>query len=81
MVQLTLPKNSQVVTGKTWNKPTAKGNWKEFKIYRWNPDDGRNPRVDSYWIDRGSCGPMVLDALLKIKDEIDFDPYLPPFLP
>jgi succinate dehydrogenase / fumarate reductase, iron-sulfur subunit len=41
MVQLTLPKNSKVETGKVWNQPKggAKGDFKEFKIYRWNPDD------------------------------------------
>ena len=47
MVQLTLPKNSQIQKGKIWNKPGAKGNWQELKIYRWNPDDGQNPRLDS----------------------------------
>ena len=71
MVQLTLPKNSKVVRGKTWNKPEGTGNWKAIRVYRWNPDDGENPRLDSYWIDRNTCGPMVLDALIKIKNEID----------
>ena len=71
MVQLTLPKNSQIQKGKIWNKPGAKGNWQELKIYRWNPDDAQNPRLDSYWVDRDTCGPMVLDALIKIKSEID----------
>jgi succinate dehydrogenase / fumarate reductase iron-sulfur subunit len=27
--------------------------------------------MDTYWIERASCGPMVLDALIKIKNEID----------
>ena len=71
MVQLTLPKNSKIGKGKIWNKPEGKGNWKEFRIYRWNPDDGNNPRVDTYYVDRDQCGPMVLDALIKIKNEID----------
>ena len=72
MVELTLPRNSKVSTGKTWNaRPKGKGDWKQFKIYRWNPDDAANPRTDSYWVDRSSCGPMVLDALIKIKGEID----------
>src|SRR5262249_17761584 len=39
--------------------------------YRWNPDDGQNPRLDSYAIDLDACGPMVLDALIKIKNEVD----------
>ena len=72
MVQLTLPRNSTVASGKTWNKPEkGKGDWKQFKIYRWNPDDADNPRTDTYWVDRSTCGPMVLDALIKIKGEID----------
>ena len=71
MVQLTLPKNSTVKKGKSWNKPGASGKWKEFRIYRWTPDDDENPRIDSYWIDLEDCGPMVLDALIKIKGDID----------
>jgi len=71
MVQLTLPKNSKVETGKTWNSAGSKGDWKEFQIYRWNPDDDAKPRVDTYWVDCDNCGPMVLDALIKIKNEID----------
>ena len=30
MVQLTLPKNSRITSGKTWNQKGAKGRWKEF---------------------------------------------------
>jgi len=71
MVQLTLPKNSKVGTGKTWNAPQGTGNWREFRVYRWNPDDGENPRLDTYHLDLDQCGPMVLDALIKIKNEID----------
>ena len=72
MVQLTLPKNSTISSGKTWNKPiNGQGDWKQFKIYRWNPDDADNPRTDTYWVDRATCGPMVLDALIWIKSNID----------
>ena len=71
MVELALPKNSKVGTGKTWDKPEGANNVREFKIYRWNPDDGENPRVDTYHVDLDKCGPMVLDALIKIKNEID----------
>ncbi len=71
MVELTLPKNSRVTQGKTWNRPEGEGTWKEFKIYRWNPDEPENPRLDTYYIDQDQCGPMVLDALIKIKNEID----------
>jgi succinate dehydrogenase / fumarate reductase iron-sulfur subunit len=71
MVRLTLPRNSRIKTGKTWNRPEGTGKWKEFRVYRWNPEDGKNPRVDSYWINLAECGPMVLDGLIKIKNEID----------
>ena len=70
MVQFTLPKNSKIRTGKTWPKPEGKS-VRKFQIYRWNPDDGENPRVDTYFVDMDTCGPMVLDALIKIKTEID----------
>ena len=71
MVQLALPKNSKVRKGKTWAaKPGAK-RLKTFKIYRYDPTDGGNPYWDTYQIDLDECGPMVLDALFKIKNEID----------
>ena len=44
---------------------------RKFQIYRWNPDDGLNPRIDTYYVDLNTCGPMILDALIKIKNEID----------
>jgi succinate dehydrogenase / fumarate reductase iron-sulfur subunit len=71
MVQLTLPRNSQVTEGKVWDKPEGATNLREYRIYRWNPDDGRNPRVDTYFIDADDCGPMVLDGLIYIKNKID----------
>ncbi len=70
MAQFTLPKNSQIVQGKTWPKGSGES-MKAFKIYRWNPDTGENPRIDTYYIDTKDCGPMVLDAIIKIKNEID----------
>jgi succinate dehydrogenase / fumarate reductase iron-sulfur subunit len=71
MVELALPKNSQVTEGKVWPKPQGANRTREFKIYRWSPDDDANPRVDTYTVDLDDCGPMVLDALIKIKNEID----------
>lgn len=73
MVELTLPKNSRVTKGKVWDKPPrgSKARLREFRIYRWSPDDGKNPRIDIYTVDLSECGPMVLDALIKIKNEID----------
>ncbi|MDF1680578.1 succinate dehydrogenase iron-sulfur subunit [Ponticaulis sp.] len=70
MVQLTLPKNSQVQTGKTWPKPEG-ANVKKFKIYRYDPEADGNPRWDTYFVDMDDCGPMVLDVLIYIKTHID----------
>ncbi|MCL4792093.1 MAG: succinate dehydrogenase iron-sulfur subunit [Gammaproteobacteria bacterium] len=44
---------------------------RNFQVYRYDPDTGKNPRVDTYSVDLGRCGPMVLDALIKIKNEVD----------
>jgi len=44
---------------------------KDFKIYRWDPDNGDKPRMETYTVDLNDCGPMILDVLLKIKDEQD----------
>ncbi len=71
MVQLTLPKNSRVTPGKTWPRPAHAIHGREFRVYRWNPEDGKNPRMDTYFVDLDDCGPMVLDALIWIKNVID----------
>ena len=71
MAEFTLPANSKVMPGKTFPAPSGARRTRVFKVYRWNPDDGRNPQTDSYELDLDSCGPMVLDALIKIKNEID----------
>merc|ERR1711936_626365 len=45
---------------------------KTFAIYRWDPEKpGDKPRMEEYKVDLNNCGPMVLDALIKIKNEID----------
>merc|ERR1711990_844920 len=45
---------------------------KKFTIYRWNPEKpGDKPRMQEYDVDLNKCGPMVLDALIKIKNEMD----------
>jgi succinate dehydrogenase / fumarate reductase iron-sulfur subunit len=71
MVQLTLPKNSKIVSGKTWPAPAGAKRTTEFRVYRWNPDDGQTPHIDTYFVDRDDCGPMVLDALIWIKNKVD----------
>jgi succinate dehydrogenase / fumarate reductase iron-sulfur subunit len=71
MVEFNLPKNSKVSEGKTWAPPKGALTTREYKIYRWNPDDGANPHIDTYQVDTLDCGPMVLDALIWIKNNID----------
>ena len=71
MVELTLPRNSRMVAGKTWPKPEGATNVRGFRVYRYDPDGGGNPRIDTYYVDMDTCGPMVLDVLIKIKNEID----------
>jgi len=71
MAEFTLPANSKVGTGTTYPAPAGAKRVRSFKVYRWNPEDGRNPRLDTYEVDLDACGPMVLDALIKIKNETD----------
>jgi len=71
MVEFTLPANSKITEGETFPPRAGAKNTRRFRVYRWNPDDGRNPRVDTFEVDLDDCGPMVLDALIKIKNEID----------
>ncbi len=70
MAEFLLPKNSVVQAGKRISAQTS-GKKKLFKVYRWDPADGKNPRLDEYEVDTDVCGPMVLDAILYIKDELD----------
>ena len=70
MVAFTLPQNSKIQPGKVHPMP-AGTNIRSFKIYRWNPDDGKNPQTDIFHVNMDECGPMVLDALVKIKNEQD----------
>jgi succinate dehydrogenase / fumarate reductase iron-sulfur subunit len=71
MVEFALPKNSKIGEGKSWPHSAKAKSEREYRVYRWNPDDGRNPRVDTYYVDTGDCGPMVLDGLLWIKNNVD----------
>ncbi len=71
MAEFRLPANSVVRKGKHFKAEKTSSNMRVFKVYRWSPDDGENPRTDTYEVDMDKCGPMVLDALIKIKNEID----------
>ncbi len=71
MAEFALPANSKIGEGKTYKADAGAKRVKSFKVYRWNPDDGKNPVMDTYEVDLDKCGPMVLDAIIKIKNEID----------
>ena len=71
MAEFTLPKNSKVAKGKTFSVADGAKRRKRIVVYRWDPDTGENPRTDVYEIDLDKCGPMVLDAIIYIKNEID----------
>jgi succinate dehydrogenase / fumarate reductase iron-sulfur subunit len=71
MAEFTLPKNSKVGEGKKHAAPPGAARTKGFRIYRWSPDDDKNPEIDTFDLDLDDCGPMVLDALIKIKNEVD----------
>jgi len=73
MAEFRLPANSRYkdVPGRTHKAPSTAKNVRTFRIYRFDPDSGEKPRVDNFEVDLDACGPMVLDALIKIKNEVD----------
>ena len=71
MAEFRLPANSKMTTGKLYQASENASKVKSFKVYRYDPDDGENPRIDTFQIDLDECGPMILDALIKIKNEVD----------
>ena len=71
MAEFRLPANSTVRPGQEHKAPAGSTRVRRFRIYRYDPHTGENPRVDTYEVDLDRCGPMVLDALIKIKNEVD----------
>jgi succinate dehydrogenase / fumarate reductase iron-sulfur subunit len=72
MAQFSLPANSVVnPNGNMHKAPAGAKDVRKFRIYRFDPESKDKPRIDTYEVDMASCGPMVLDALIKIKNEID----------
>ena len=72
MAEFSLPANSIVKqNGNHFAAPEGATNTRRFKIYRYDPDNGENPRVDTYELDLDNCGPMILDAIIKIKSDMD----------
>ena len=72
-----LPRNlgvapeSRIARGRTWPAPADATRVKTFEIYRYDPDPDENPRLDTFEVDLDDCGPMVLDALIWIKNKVD----------
>ncbi|MEE8237808.1 MAG: succinate dehydrogenase iron-sulfur subunit [Gammaproteobacteria bacterium] len=71
MAKFNLPANSRIKPGRDYPAAEGAGNNREFLVYRYDPTSGENPKLDSYQVDMDNCGPMVLDALITIKSEID----------
>lgn len=60
--------SSSSTSPSTASKPPLE---REFMIYRWDPENEDKPTYQTYKVDLNACGPMMLDVLLKIKDEQD----------
>ena len=71
MAEFALPKNSRIKKGNHFPASAGASDVKRFTVYRWSPDNDDNPQLNTYDVDLDQCGPMVLDALIKIKDETD----------
>jgi succinate dehydrogenase / fumarate reductase iron-sulfur subunit len=72
-----VPKNfgvspeSRIKRGRTWPAPAGAIRLKALEIYRYDPDSEGNPRLETFEVDLDDCGPMLLDALIWIKNKID----------
>jgi succinate dehydrogenase / fumarate reductase iron-sulfur subunit len=71
LADLRLPAHSRIEKGRHHAAAKGAGRPRVFAVYRYDPDSGDRPRVDTYELDLDRCGPMVLDALIAIKNEID----------
>jgi len=72
MADFRLPANSRIdKNGRVHPAPAGAREVRKLRIYRFDPDSGERPRIDTFEIDVSACGPMVLDALLHIKNTID----------
>ena len=70
MVELTLPQNSKVIKGNCYKSKEKSDKLRILKVYRYNPSFDKNPKLDTHEVSIASHY-MVLDALIKIKNEID----------
>lgn len=66
-----LSRDPKIKAGRTWPSPSNSGATRVLKLYRYDPEGGEGPRLDTFSVDVSQCGPMVLDALIRIKSEVD----------
>src|SRR5579863_1281444 len=72
MAQFFLPRNSRINPhGRVYRAPAGARAVRRFRIYRFDPDGNEGPRLDTFELDLGNCGSMVLDALIQIKAGVD----------
>ena len=65
MAEFSLPRNSKISgKGRAHTVVGGSGRTRKFRIYRYDPDSGENPRYDTYELDLEATGQKVLDALL-----------------
>jgi succinate dehydrogenase / fumarate reductase iron-sulfur subunit len=57
--------------GRVHKAPAGAKSVRTFRIYRFDPDSGEGPRIDTFELDAKSCGPMVLDGLIQLKSAVD----------
>jgi succinate dehydrogenase (ubiquinone) iron-sulfur subunit len=59
-------------TAATGAVPSQAPKMKTFHVYRWNPNEpSAKPHMQTYTLDLNKTGPMMLDALIRIKNEVD----------
>ena len=59
MVEFTLPANSKVVEGQTHGAGAGATRVRRFRVYRYDPDSGKNPRLDTFEVDLDQCGQVL----------------------
>ena len=72
MAEFRLPPNSRVKQGKTYPAPAGATNVRRFIVYRYDPDGGNNPTLDTYEVDLDTCGPMVPEITVGIPQVHNF---------
>jgi succinate dehydrogenase / fumarate reductase, iron-sulfur subunit len=71
MAEFRLPKTSKVRPGIFRRAVKHDARVRRFRIYRYASASSLQPSLDTYELDADACGPMILDARIKIKNEVD----------